>query len=675
MQFLFPWFFWALLSLSIPIIIHLFYFRRFKKVFFTNVRFLKEIKEETTSRSRIKNLLVLLSRILALIFLVAAFVQPFIPKQVDVKQGEKAVSVFVDNSYSMSALAEDVDLLENAKRKASEIVKAYGAEDRFQILTQDFEGRHQRLVSKDEAITLINEIKTSPSVQLMAKVLNRQKQILGTSKTDNRVSYIISDFQKNTANFNSYKDSLVQVNLVPLQPVQLQNISIDSCWFEMPIQMLNQTNNLFVKITNHSPETVESVKISLKYDGQDKPVGSSTIPGNSSIVDTVSITTLKSGWHEAVVNIADYPVQFDDNYYVSFDVADKINVGLINDGNINRYVNALFNGIGYFNVSAQSSSNIDYAKLATYDFIILQDLASISSGLSNELNQFVSNGGNLLIFPPANADINSYKSLSNTLKINSLLGFESNEKLVSQINTEEFVFNDVYINKNSNLKLPQTKGNFRLTNSSGVGEEVLMRYRDGSSFVTKYARDKGNIYLCAAPLDENYNNLVRNAEVFVPMLYKMSISKAIKPIISYTIGKDQVIEAKYKEVAKDQIFKLKGNKDEFIPEQKILGSKLMLNVSNQIPEAGFYNLFLKESEITGKYAYNYDRLESEMKTLTPEELAGFENNYIKVIDAKNEANFTQLIGERDKGITLWKWCLLLALLFLLIESLLLRFFR
>jgi len=47
MQFLYPSFLWALLALAIPIIIHLFYFRRFKKVFFTNVKFLKEVKEET----------------------------------------------------------------------------------------------------------------------------------------------------------------------------------------------------------------------------------------------------------------------------------------------------------------------------------------------------------------------------------------------------------------------------------------------------------------------------------------------------------------------------------------------------------------------------------------------------------------------------------------------------
>ena len=80
MQFLYPTFLYALLALAIPIIIHLFFFRRFKKVYFTNVRFLKEIKEETSARQRLKNLLVLLMRLLAMAALVLAFAQPFLPQ-------------------------------------------------------------------------------------------------------------------------------------------------------------------------------------------------------------------------------------------------------------------------------------------------------------------------------------------------------------------------------------------------------------------------------------------------------------------------------------------------------------------------------------------------------------------------------------------------------------------
>ena len=165
MQFLYPTFLFALAALAIPIIIHLFYFRRFKKVYFTNVRFLKEVKEEKSARSKLRNLLVLAMRLLALAFLVFAFAQPFIPRDEEVKAGVKAVSIFVDNSFSMNALSQDVPLLEKAKERAREIVKAYAVDDQFQILTNDFEGRHQRLIGAlramqdmmDRAMTIIGE--------------------------------------------------------------------------------------------------------------------------------------------------------------------------------------------------------------------------------------------------------------------------------------------------------------------------------------------------------------------------------------------------------------------------------------------------------------------------------------------------------------------------------------
>ena len=271
MQFLYPSFLWALLALAIPIIIHLFYFRRFKKVYFTNVKFLKEVKEETSARRKLRNLLVLLMRLAAIAMLVLAFAQPFIPQDTEVQKGDKSVSVFIDNSFSMNALSQDVPLIEKAKQRAREVVEAYSVEDRFQILTNDFEGRHQRLVSKEDALSLIDEIKTTPSVKEISKVLTRQLQALNTSKLENKSAYVISDFQKNISDFENFSDTIMEMNLIPLQSVQERNISIDTAYFDSPVQMLNQTNTLVIKVRNHSDDVAENIRLSLKHDGQTKP--------------------------------------------------------------------------------------------------------------------------------------------------------------------------------------------------------------------------------------------------------------------------------------------------------------------------------------------------------------------------------------------------------------------
>ncbi len=675
MQFLYPTFLFALFTLAIPIILHLFYFRRFKRVYFTNVRFLREVKEETSARSRLRNLLVLLMRLLTLLFLVLAFAQPFIPQDTEVKQGRKGVSIFMDNSFSMTAMSQNAPLLERARQRAREIVQAYSEEDEFQILTNDFEGRHQRLVSKEDALGLIEEIKISPATRELSKVLARQQQALRTGKAESQIAYIVSDFQKNITDLNTFQDTTLEINLVPLQAVQERNVGVDSVWFDSPVQMLNQTNNLLVSVRNYSQEAIDNVRLSIRYEGQTKPVGTLSIPPLSARVDTVPITILRTGWHDGELAITDYPVQFDDKFFFAFNVAEVVRVLLINDNAPNVYLDAAFAGMPGFKADNQLSRNINYAAFPSYQLIVLQDLPTISSGLASELRQYVNNGGNVLVFPSRQADINAYRSFLAAFPAADFQIFEELERSVGTINMEEFVFQDVFENRSANLKLPVTKGNFRSSRNAIRGEESLLTYRDGSAFLSKYRIGQGNLYLCAAPLNEQYSNLAQSGEIFVPMLYKMAISSARAQKIAYTIGRDESIEADHTMSATEAVYKLRGASGEFIPEQRIIGSKVFLGIGNQILQAGFYDMFLSADTILAKYAFNYDRKESVLDYFTPTELRAQVGAAANVIDIMETAALTAKIEERSRGIVLWRWCLLLALLFIAAEVLLLRFWK
>ncbi len=673
MQFLFPAFLFALAALAIPIIIHLFHFRRFRTVYFTNVRFLREVKEETSNRRKLRDLLVLLMRCLAVALLVLAFAQPFLPRNTEgVKKGEQAVSIYLDNSFSMNALSKDLSLLEKAKQKAHEIVQAYANNDKFQILTNDFEGRHQRLVSKEEAISFIDEVKTTPSVQEMSKVLTRQQQALNSSNTPNKTAFILSDFQKNVTDIPNFKDTTLEINLVPLTAVQEKNIAIDSAWFESPIQMMGQTNPLIVRVTNYTSENAENIKLSLKLDGQDKPVGLLNIKAHSSLEDTINITVLRTGWHEADLAITDFPVQFDDHLFFTFNVPPQINVLVIRDGSGNRFLESAMAGVRSFKVTNQSSGNVQYSQFPQYQMVVLSNLVSISSGLAAELAQYVKNGGNVVTFPAPSVDMASYTNFFNTLQANTLNGFENTPREVATVNFDEFIFKDVFTNSSVNMKLPSTTGNYRLTNRNG---ENILTYRDGSSFVTKNRIGQGNIYICAAPLDDKVSTLARSGEIFVPMLYKMAISSAKEWKIGYTIGKDDYLEADSKGIIGEKAYKMKGSKEEFIPEQRIVARKVILGVKEGIKEAGFYDLFTRPDSVLYKFGFNYDRRESVLDYYDIKSLKTYERKNLKVFDETIEANFTAIVGERNQGVTLWRWCLMLALGFLAVETLLLRFWK
>ncbi len=675
MQFVYPSFLWALFALAIPIIIHLFYFRRFKRVLFTNVKFLREVKEETSMRSRLRNLLVLAARILALAFLVFAFAQPFIPVEQDVKTGTRAISVFVDNSFSMSALSEDVPLLEKAKQRAREIIKAFGIEDRFQVLTNDFDGRHQRLVGQEEALALIDEIAVGPAVRPLSTVTARQLQALAMGKADNESVYLISDFQRNITDLKTWADTLVDLTLIPLQAVQERNVGLDSAWFEAPVPLLNQNNRLLVRIRNYTNEDLDNVRLSARYGGQEKPEGVLTIPAKSEVIDTVNINITQPGWQDVTLAITDYPIQFDDQYQLSFRIADKVKALVIAPGTNNRFLKAALQGISIFAADFVSSQAIDYSALPDYQLVVMEGLPAVSSGLADALKQYVQQGGNVLVLPAQNADLAAYRSFLGLFRANELRAFEPTVRSVGTVNTEEFVFNDVFENRSANLRLPTTQGNFPLTRYDGRNEETLMAYRDGSPYLVKYRADLGHLYLLAAPIDEQVNDLVQNAEVFIPMLYKMAISAGAAKPLAYTIGRDEVIETNHRIGAGELVYKLSGNDEEFIPEQRVVGTKLFLGIDQQVAKSGFYTLFLNKDEPLDHLAFNYDRRESSLDYFSPDDLQAQLGDRVGIIDTRDDNAITTAITERSQGIVLWRWCIIIALIGLGIEVLLLRFWR
>jgi len=226
MQFLSPALLWALAALAIPILLHLFYFRRFRKVEFSNVRFLKEVKEETQNRSRLRNLLVLALRLLAFAALVFAFAQPFLADDAVKADETTAVSIFVDNSFSMSAQASDVSLLQKAKQRALEVVRTYPQQVEFQVITNELTGASQRLLSQEDALAAIDEIELSPDSRVANEVLARMKQL--HANEFQVPAYVISDFQRSQFESTDWKsDSSLSAKLVPINAVVERNVSID----------------------------------------------------------------------------------------------------------------------------------------------------------------------------------------------------------------------------------------------------------------------------------------------------------------------------------------------------------------------------------------------------------------------------------------------------------------
>ena len=134
MQFKHPELLYALFLLVIPILIHLFQLRRFQKVQFTNVKFLKSIKLQTRKSSQLKKWLTLLSRLLLLTSVIIAFAQPFIPNTEDFNEAQETI-IYLDNSFRMQSKGTNGTLLNEA---IQDIINTLPEDESFSLFTNDY---------------------------------------------------------------------------------------------------------------------------------------------------------------------------------------------------------------------------------------------------------------------------------------------------------------------------------------------------------------------------------------------------------------------------------------------------------------------------------------------------------------------------------------------------------
>jgi len=682
MQFVYPYFLFGLFLISIPVIIHLFNFRKFKKIYFSNILFICKLKQETQKESKIRHLLVLFSRILTIACLVFAFAQPYIPisENKHLNQKNSTISIYIDNSFSMNALSDNGILFEQAKNKSLEIANTYKSSDLFQILTNDFQGRHQRFVSKEEFINMLEDIHISPCVKNISEVVLRQKDLLYSKTSKNKISYIISDFQKNITDINNLaNDTNINVYFIPVIANRTNNLYIDSCWFDSPVLQLEQNVKLIARIKNNSDDNLEKIPVKLSINNTQRAIASFNINANSETEIILQYTIHKTGIQNGVLEITDYPITYDNSFYFSYLVSKNIPILSINETNENIYLNSLFGKDSAFTFANFLENNLDYSSFSNYKLIILNELKYISSGLAQQLKLFVNDGGSIIIFPNAEINLESYHNFLISVNASYYTKKDTVNTKIEKINLDHEIYNDVFEKIPENIDLPTVFSYYILNKTSHSNSEYLLKMQNGNDFLTVEPTGKGKIYLSAVALEPQFSNFVKHS-IFVPSMYKIALLSENQSKLFYTIGEDALISLQNINVEKENIFKIKKNVNsnfEIIPEYKNINSRINIFTHNQLKEAGNYYLYAGKDKIQG-ISYNYDRKESNIECYKINELTNLTdkavlNNYF-VLDFKNKP-LSQVLTQLNQGIRLWKLFIILALIFLAIEIVLLRFFK
>ncbi|MBK6777489.1 MAG: BatA domain-containing protein [Flavobacteriales bacterium] len=679
MAFLYPSFLWALTALAIPIAIHLFQLRRFKRIDFPNVRFLQAVSQQTRARKKVQHWLTLLARCLAIAALVLAFAQPYIPASAGTTPtGKQAVSLFLDDSWSMDAQNAEGRLLDQARKSAQDAVLAYEPTTEFQVLTSRLDGRQQLLIGRDEALDAAGQVEAGPFSRKISLVLARQQEALARSAAPRKRAVLFTDLQRSTTDVENWvNDTTVRTVIVPLAPADAANLSVDSAWFATPVRRAGQAEALHVRIRNLGSAALKDVPLRLAINGQQRALATFSVEAEAFTDTVLHFTSDGPGAHWGEISISDRPITFDDKLFVAWEVSSALRVQLLSGGDetSDAAVASVFAADSSFRLTVTPSGNIDLASLTSTDLLILNALPEVSSGFAQALVNFVKSGGSLAVFPSLEQETTSVNGFLAQLGAGQYGQLDTASIKVAGIDLRLPFYRDVFSDVPSNVDLPLVRQRLRL--NSVAGAETLLRMQDGNAFLTRTNSGKGVVNVCAAPLSDVGGSFTRHA-LFVTSLLRMAELSRPMGALYHNIGNDARIPLDGVVIEGDRVPHMIGPDGvDRVPELRRSADAHALLMHDEAMPAGAYAVTLGNDTVR-HIALNTPRTESDPSAYTAAELRTLIEQRgltaFEVLEPGGEALSVSLAA-LDHGRKLWTWFVVLALIFLSLEVAFLRLLK
>jgi len=619
-----------LFLLLIPIIVHLFQLRKFQKEYFTNVKFLKELDIKTRKSSQLKKWLLLFTRLFLLTFVIFAFAQPFFKaKDQDGKNNE--LFVILDNSYSMQAKGKQGELL---KRSVQELLENIPNQQTFNLFTADnsFYNTDIRSIQKD-----LQNITYSTSFSL-ANQMTKIKTLLPNKSKD---IVIITDGKSlKTEDIESLIKNDNIIFSVP-KPENLYNASIDSVYIE---RISDDFYDLKVKISEFGNK---KSGISVALYNQNELIAKTLLEQNQNNV----VFTIPKDNFNGYVHIEDNSLEYDNTYYFSISKPEKSSVMAIGTKAKNEFLSKIYTE-QYFEFSDFELKNLDYNLIDKQHTLILNELDEISQSLGITLKTFVENGGNLIVVPSEKTTEKNLTELVSQFGTISFSPIQSQKKQITKIAFEHPVFRNVFEKRIDNFQYPNVTKSFVINGNAFA----ILSYQDGEFFLGEIKQNNSSVYLFSAPISTENSNFL-NSPLVVLSFYNMAQNQTNSGIISKLIADTNPFFVDT-DLSKNEILKVKNEREEFIPNQQIFNQKVRLNFNEYPKTSGNYQIY-KNNELLTNIGFNYQRSESDLTIDNTAFLSSFPQKNIAAIFSDLQTNRT------DNNV--WKCFLLLALSFLIAE--------
>jgi hypothetical protein len=635
MQFKHPEILYFLFLLVIPILVHLFQLRRFKTVYFTNVKLLKELQTQTRKSSKIKKWLLLVTRLLLLTCLIIAFAQPYFKHQNTTKKGNELIIV-LDNSFSMQAKGPKGELL---KRSIQELLEELPENQSFSLLTNtelywdtDIKSIQKELQNLDYSALPFQLDYLLNQVEIKKKLVPKDYIII-TDAIQAESKKAIELAQNNSVYF-------IQPKAENLSNVSIQNVVIS--------QVMDQFYELKINLQSFGSKKRE---IPLSVSSSEKKLATTLVQIDKPNTE-IKLTIPKKDI-QATIHIEDQSLAYDNDFYLSISKPEKVALLAIGSLAQNNFLDRIFTA-EEFHFKSTELKTLDYNQIENQEAIVLNELDDLPLALGTTLKAFYEKGGTIILIPNKNntpSTLNNFVANFGSLKYGML---SSTEKQITTINFSHPLYQAVFKNKVTNFQYPKVKSSFGLS-----GNTAVLQYEDQSIFIGSSTNQLGNFYAFAAPINKQNSNF-QNAPLIVPTLYNMGQNQSKTGINAYTIGENQSLLLETV-LTKDEAVTIQNNDYSFIPLQQILNTKCKLTFGDYPEKAGNYEV-IKDEESLKKISFNFARTESDITAIN----SGIFDTFTKVNNIATVLN--DLASERSSS-EIWKWFLFGTLLLLCIELL------
>lgn len=698
MTFMNPFMLLGAVGIGLPIIAHLLNRFQVQHTDWAAMQFLNRNVRVQSRQIKIKDILLMILRCLAVLFLIAAMSRPGTNSSnsfvTAVGERRAGVVIALDASFSMQhgekGKTRFYQAVEKVRTIASKIVP--GAPVTLVLL-----GAEHNVVLRNRAYNpesfrrVVDQLSATPEALDLDSIPRKLKELLNELEAPQKEVYVISDVQAQDwrQGADRLRHALLDLSksaslfLIPING-EHENLAVTKFTLISGVLRKGTRARYSVTVRNFGSMPAQGIKVNGKLNGLtvDSKVIPLIAPGSAKTI-SLFIQFRDSGPARIAATISGDGLEIDNTRRTMAIIRNKISIlcvegTLKKEGFIASALKAREGGVEEkdFTVKQISWSDLPAYDLDSYDVVVLADIPTITEDQTKRFDAFVRKGNGLIWFPGDKTKIASWNERSKQ---------EGSPLLPAVIEKTVSAADALGVGRPLNPNIPEHEVSAPLLSLS---EDLLSEARflkrllvtphpactvvlslagSGSPILLEHSLGRGKIFMFTSSADPTWNTMAITP--IFPMLMQQMVTYLTarefeKP---RTVGSSLALSYVRQPDSDEAVFETPSNESITVPVHQ-QGNQYRALLGHA-KEVGYYVARGNLGSVGMPIAVNVENRESDVTCLTPPEQAtAFKDTGVQLIRSDDELR--QAVEESRSIASVWRAFAIACIIIIVLESLL-----